>query len=251
MSRIAEAFGQAALHYEESARLQRQSSFRLGELLDLWEIKPPEGPILEIGAGTGLVSRQLAARWAQRDLTFTDIAPEMVAQCRFNIGHTNIFGFATLDACRPLPGGPYATVVCALCLQWLPELKRILNHWIESLVPGGYLILTFPGAGSFKQWQEACDALGLPFLANPLPDGERIQAYFESLGGTFFWEDQTITLEYSKAADFFKELKLIGAATSSAGERLNPPEMKRLLAYLDLQPMRMSHLVHYLAYQKS
>src|SRR5436305_1256353 len=49
---------------------------RIGEL--------PPGPIVELGCGTGVHTRAIAARWPERRVSGVDASPEMLAQAAAN-----------------------------------------------------------------------------------------------------------------------------------------------------------------------
>jgi len=84
-------FGRSVDYYEQHAVIQREVAERLIASLKPWRNIIPHGPIIEIGCGTGFVTRGLIKLFPNRTLEITDIAPEMVDFCRnkFN-NHENI-----------------------------------------------------------------------------------------------------------------------------------------------------------------
>ena len=75
-------FGARANDYERHADLQRSIADRLALLLP-----PLDAPrVLELGCGTGLLSRHLLAQYPDGNFVFTDLAKTMLEQCRLNIG---------------------------------------------------------------------------------------------------------------------------------------------------------------------
>src|SRR3546814_12624952 len=75
--RIRQAFGTAALGYEDSAGVQRIAAETLAKLAAQRRL-PLVPRILEIGCGTGLLTRHIRTQWPEAELTVTDLAPEMV-----------------------------------------------------------------------------------------------------------------------------------------------------------------------------
>ena len=77
--RISEAFGAAADHYEDHAGPQRAAAVLVA---DLAQRQKPTGVdrILEIGCGTGLLTRDIQQRWPAAELFVTDLSPEMLAR---------------------------------------------------------------------------------------------------------------------------------------------------------------------------
>ncbi|CCD03423.1 methyltransferase domain-containing protein, partial [Azospirillum baldaniorum] len=71
---IAAAFGKAAPRYEEHAAVQRVAAERLAERVARLPL-PPRPRVLEIGCGTGFLSRALRERIGPADWLFTDLSP--------------------------------------------------------------------------------------------------------------------------------------------------------------------------------
>ena len=99
--------------------------------------------VLDVGAGTGLMSAFFEEKYPKAKITLIDISKDMLkkAQERFD-GNENISflqaDFATVD----LPENHYDVVVSGLAIHHLPnELKRHLFGKIaKTLKPGGWFI---------------------------------------------------------------------------------------------------------------
>ncbi|MER7165843.1 class I SAM-dependent methyltransferase [Micromonospora sp. NPDC000207] len=99
--------------------------------------------VLDLGAGTGLLSLLLTAALPQARVTLVDAAPAMLAVAA---GHLSTRGIAhrlvRADLADPLPEGRYDAVVSALAVHHLDdEGKRgLYRRAAEALVPGGVLV---------------------------------------------------------------------------------------------------------------
>ncbi|XVX21789.1 class I SAM-dependent methyltransferase [Actinomycetota bacterium] len=102
---------------------------------------------IELGAGTGLLSRQLADDLGP--VTLTDTAPGMVEQACIVIEAEGRIGWhAELVADGPapgetaaLPGGPYGLVLSQLALHHMGDVPAALRAAYDVLEPGGQVAL--------------------------------------------------------------------------------------------------------------
>lgn len=117
---------------------------------------PPIDRVLDLGAGTGLLSGMVAAAHPEAELVLVDGAPAMLDLARRRLRAHPRVTYLTADLRLPLPDGPFDAVVSALAIHHLPDAdKRALLHRVHAaLRPGGVL-----------SWAEQ--------VAGPTPDLER------------------------------------------------------------------------------
>lgn len=108
----------------------------------------PEEPVrvLDLGAGTGLLSAMVAKRFPRSRVTLVDLSVEMlrVARRRFAGDHGR-FEFRTMDYARkPLPGNPgtYDIIVSALSIHHLThgDKRELFEKAYAALAAGGYFV---------------------------------------------------------------------------------------------------------------
>jgi tRNA (cmo5U34)-methyltransferase len=95
--------------------------------------------VLDIGAGTGLLSAMVAAAYPQARITLSDISREMLAVARERLGEGRRFEFVEADMVEQALPGNLDAVVSALAIHHLDDgEKRALYGRIHSAVrPGG------------------------------------------------------------------------------------------------------------------
>ena len=265
---IAANFGHAAHTYHTQAHLQQAGAKQLLTMLDdslRRSATPlPNAPILEIGCGTGFITRLLVERaqcgWGQlesqsglhRPLHITDLSPEMVQFCQSHIQSVRAahplgcqsrtirdhvqdhvqqqtdLSFRVLDAeTATAPPNTYSLIVGGFVAQWFQNLEDTVHRFLQQLQPGGRLLLSFPGHQSFPEWRHVCQCLDLPFTAHPLPNPITLLDRLQPQH--YELKVNMWSTVYDSPAAFFRSMKAIGAGFSQSGVRLSPKQMRQLL----------------------
>jgi len=141
-------FGRAAWDYDRARRQLVPGFDRFyGAVLESVPFETEEKiRVLDLGAGTGLLSAMVAERFPRSRVTLVDLSVEMlrVARRRF-AGEPERFDFRTMDYARkPLPRilGGYDLVVSALSVHHLThgDKKGLFQRVHGSLAGGGHFI---------------------------------------------------------------------------------------------------------------
>jgi SAM-dependent methyltransferase len=174
---------------------------RFGErLLGLMDV-PAGASLLDVGAGTGIVTR-LASRRAGR-VVGVDLSRRMLIQAAGRAGESSPVTFAQMDAGQlGFAEGAFDALVCAFSLFQFVDMSRALQEMARVVRPGGQVGLSNWGPGWFTpvaaMQRHLFREFGLkPLLANPLvfrPDD--LRALLEAAG----WVD--VRLE-SEAVDLW------------------------------------------------
>ena len=103
-------------------------------------IAGPPKRILDLGAGTGLLSRMVAAAQPQARLTLLDGSPAMLDRAQGALGDRAEYVVA--DLADPLPRGGWCAIVSALAIHHLEpaEQAALLRRVHDALAPGGIFV---------------------------------------------------------------------------------------------------------------
>lgn len=226
--RISDAFGAAAAHYDAHAGPQRLAATLVA---DLAYRQKPDGAarILEIGCGTGFLTRDIQARWPGAELVATDLSPGMLEQAA---SHGLVAGrFMTMDGEAPPFEGPwFDLILSSLAFQWFDDLDGAIARLARLLRPGGSLIFSTMGQGSFARWRAAHDACGLVAGVPDYPSLGDLRRLLASYDDAFAF-DEDYALACGGARGLITHLKGIGAVVPSEGRKpLTPRDLRRVMA---------------------
>src|SRR5918999_4715856 len=142
---IEASFDEAAAGYDRSRRqLVPGLDGFYGAALESVPFGPDaEIRVLDLGAGTGLLSSMVSERFPRSRVTLVDLSVEMLRVARRRLaGESGRFEFRNMDYARKaLPGGPqgYDLVVSALSIHHLThgDKRELFEKVYDSLADGG------------------------------------------------------------------------------------------------------------------
>lgn len=232
-ARIAAAFGRAH-RYEEAAAVQRAAATALARRIAAATL-PPQPRILELGCGTGFLTRAIAGTIGPARWTVTDIAPAMVERARAALDLDADFRIMDGEAVDPALGR-LDLIASSLAFQWFEDLPGAVAGLAERLEDRGLLAFTTMAAGSFPEWTAALAAEGLASGMPAYPDLAALHALVpKRLAGEI--EVVDMAEPQRDARTFLHGLKAIGASTPAMGYRPLPPAaLRRAMARFDAGP---------------
>lgn len=244
--RIRAAFGAAACGYEDHADIQRLVASTLARLARNQPI-PAAPRVLEIGCGTGLLTRELRPLFPDADLTVTDLSPEMVTAAARDpsIGAR----FMVMDGERPDFDRPwFDLILSSLAFQWFEDLPSAIARLYALLRPGGTLMFSTMAERSFAEWRAAHEAEGATAGTPDYPGLDRLRQTlaerrgFEGADAFLFEEDYT--LNFGGARGLHRHLKGIGATVPAPGRQpVSPAVLRRVMRRFDAAGGRVTYHV--------
>lgn len=154
---IEKSFGKSIPTYDRYAEVQDSASHRL---MELWNDSFLSEKILEVGSGSGILSRLIARRFPKADVTWIDIAGDAPKGCE----GTFIHGDAEIIM-RNLPDDNYDIVVSANVVQWFHSPIRFLRNAGRLLKKGGYLMFSTFAPGTLHELSTLNEGATLPYLS--------------------------------------------------------------------------------------
>ena len=116
---------------------------RLRPALDLIARIPIEHPrtVVDLGCGTGNVTKILRARWPRADITGVDGSPQMLAEARK--AEANI-GWEQIDIAAWNPAAQFDLVFSNAALHWLDDHPALFARLSGKVAAGGALAVQLP-----------------------------------------------------------------------------------------------------------
>jgi len=218
---IRESFDRAASSYDEVAILQQEVGQRLLERLELIKLQPQR--LIDVGAGTGAISHQLARRYDRCEVITFDLASQMLKQARQRLSLTSRwFGrqrFLCGDAEQlPLADNSVDMIFSNFAIQWCPDLDQTFREFQRILKPEGLLLFTTFGPDTLKELRQAWQAVDKAVHVNSFIDMHDIgDALMRAQLGDPVMDTENLTLTYQDGMGVMRDLKAMGAHNVTAG----------------------------------
>lgn len=246
--RIGRAFGAAAVHYDDHAAIQRKVAATLADLLARQPVPSLRAGerlrLLEIGCGTGALTRAVRGLFPDAEIIATDIAPEMIAIA----GRGGDIGahFHVMDGEAPDFDGPlFDFIVSSLAFQWFADLPRALDRLTGLLRPGGSLMFATMARNSFTEWRAAHECHGLVAGTPLYPDVEVLRAMLAGHADAFLFDEEYV-LDFGGARGLLAHLKGIGATVPVEGRTpLSAGQLRQVMRSHDRGGGRCTYHVAY------
>lgn len=214
--------------YDTLATVQRAIAERLAALLERTEtsaLKNGEKKAVEIGAGTGFLTRHLVrlfprAEWTVNDLVsqsrdFLPSATSAGIPLRFTAGDGETFEFAP---------STYDLIASASTVQWFDDLPGFVARAAAGLAPDGVLALSTFGPENFREIT-ATTGQGLEYY----PLGE-LDCILTANGLRILAEEEWIEVQhYPAPTDVLRHLRLTGV-NAVAAERWTHSRLRKFEA---------------------
>jgi len=228
---ISRRFSAAAETYDRHARPQLALAQSVISMLP--EIYPEQ--ILELGAGTGQLTRLLTDRFPDVLIDAVDIADKMVSRSRRQFKRCSQITWIVGDAQTWQGDDAYPLIVSSAALHWTTDLGTACNNIYRNLEPGGVFALGMMLKGTLKELHELRNEIApdkAPVVT--LPTYEETKACLQAAG--FKLERRKHSEEeilYDDAASFLKaihEQGVTGGRVSTGSAPLSRTELGQLVA---------------------
>ncbi len=154
---IKKNFNNAAQNYSHYSSIQKYFSKLIVDQLQSFEI--PKGDWYDLGAGTGFLADQIEEVFLKNKVIRVDFSRKMLLKNK-NKSKKLLWD---LNNNLRLSNKKISLFVSNFCLHWLNEPELKLKNWFDHLIPGGYLIVSFPTNKCFPEWRITCEKKNIEY----------------------------------------------------------------------------------------
>lgn len=213
--RVRQRFGSVAAVYDAHASVQQQI---VDEMLVMVQssglarrLAEPPVSILEVGSGSGCLTRYLTELAPEANMAVWDLAAPRPAGLAPSVRFEGCDAELRISSLEP---ETLDVIFSASTMQWFNSPARFLAGCARALRPGGYAVLSTYVRGNMH---EISDITG---VALPLSDPERLLAMaadrFEVVDHRLFERD----LDFDSPVDVLRHLRHVGADSLGVGNPL-------------------------------
>ncbi|AMK74957.1 MULTISPECIES: malonyl-ACP O-methyltransferase BioC [Methylomonas] len=231
--KIRHSFAVAAASYDSAAMLQRQVGLAL---LQKFPLQPTPGWVLDVGCGTGFLTRRLSVGSLELPCLALDIALPMLQASRRNNGDLPVDYFCADAEKLPFADNSLQQVYSNLALQWCQDLPAVFADVRRLLSPDGQLVFSTFGPETLKELKTAWSGVDDFAHVNDFYSVGQIRDFLRVVGlERVDVETVMYRLAYPSVLALMRELKDLGAHNVSLGRN------RRLTTRSQLQQM----ILHY------
>ena len=214
------SFNSAAVGYEAVSVLQKTVGDRLLERLELIKISPKW--ILDMGSGTGLISRYLKKQYRHSSVVQMDIAVNMLRYSRKQSrrpSSKNRFLCADADH-MPIVSQSMDMIFSNLMFQWINNPDHLFAEAYRTLNSGGLLIFSTLGPDTLCELRESWNRVDDYIHVNAFIDMHDVGDALIRAGFIDpVLELEYMSLSYKNVYDLMQDLKKLGSHNINLGRR--------------------------------
>lgn len=197
-------FSNAAKTYDLHAAPQKELAKSITDLLP--SLVDPH--ILEIGSGTGVLTRMLIEKYPSSKIHAIDIADDMVRLCKREFSSFNNVSWEVADGETYQDNCTYDLISSSASLHWTMNIFDTLSNIYNYLKPGGYFILGMMLKGTLSELRSLRKNIAPNKGNGPiLPSKKEMDSYIHAIGFDIIKNNHSFKkIEYKNTQTFFSSI---------------------------------------------
>lgn len=199
---VAEAFSRSADTYDSNAPAQYRVAQSLADMIE--QKLTIAGRVVEIGPGSGFLSRRITENSGIDELTLIDVSP---------IGESLPGGHIVGDAeivITQMADASVDAIVSSSAVQWFNSPRHFIRQAHRVLTPGGVLAISVYGSATFSE----IEGLSSPSRVFTIDELKRLA---EPMFDIVELSEMSITQSFTSPLELLRHFRLTGVAPANPG----------------------------------
>ena len=224
-------FGKNAHNYSKHGTVQKELAQILfketSKQIDISSI----ATLLEIGCGTGFLSKHLVHNFKNTQHFISDLSIEMIEECRRNTFFTNSkYLVCDGELLSFAEDTNFDLIIANMSFHWFQEFSKTIQNLFKIT---NTLAFSIPIHGTFQAWNQAHEDLGIKNRMIPLYSISNLKKILLSnKPKKLSMKTIDLSTPVKSSIGFLQYLKLMGASTSTANF-YTIPELRSLCKRVD------------------
>ncbi len=226
-------FSAAASTYDSAASFQRIAAGQFADFIRRHESgRAPASSVLELGAGSGLLTAHLPALFPGAALTVSDLSDKMLEVCRAKFSEMPRMSFERADFNQELKSFQrgFDAVLSSMAMHWAEDFDITLRNVAATLrSENSRFYLCLPLAESTETLKKLFESESLSFPGLELPELESIIPHLSgNVFSLYTHETAECSETYNGLAEFLRSFQLTGTGRIS-GRGMRPSDLRKLI----------------------
>lgn len=235
-------FSRGAKEYDKYAHVQKIMGDKLVSMTSNTNISS----ILEIGCGTGYVTRQICLKYPSATIDALDIAPGMIEHAKGKIKSPNV-NFICGDCENISFEKKYDLIISNATFQWFNDFKNTVDKLYDLLTPKGHIIFSTFGEGTFYELRQAFTKASLKLKKEKISPSQIFLSkdeLKEKLKRNIHIAESNQLEYFEDCNEFFLSLKKIGANNSSSNRKKVSPSFIQTVMDIYNTDYKINNKIH-------
>jgi len=147
-------FGRNSSTYDKYAQIQRKMAIKLIDLIKKDINKADELNVLDVGCGTGILTKLFLEEYSNSKVTAVDIAPGMIKMAKNTLADYNV-NFICDDIEKWQLENEYDLIISNTAFEWFSDSKGTFENIMKMLKVGGRMCFSTFGNSTFSELQQS------------------------------------------------------------------------------------------------